>query len=129
MSKMPTRERKTTVHPTSYTDPFAAWIEARTQQEPNSLPKKPIEQNLPRAMPSLYRSTRMHTPPVGGNGSMPRVRHGATGHLQEEVVVKGARHTPASLNENEMGHANLIKGQSIRIGGHYTGNYSQSKHF
>ena len=141
-SEISTRERKTTVHLTSAArtrpkSPAAPTREhkmtthlvTRTQQEPNSLLKKPIEQNLPRAMPSLYRSTRMHTPPVGGNGSMPRVRHGATGHLQEEVVVKGARHTPASPNENEMGHANLIKGQSIRIGGHYTGNNSQSKHF
>ena len=80
----PTRENKTTTH-----------LTACMQQEPNSLLKKPFEQNVPRAMPSLYRLTRIHTSPMGGDGSMPRARHGATGHLQEEVVVKGARHTPA----------------------------------
>ena len=32
---------------------------------------------------------------------MPRDGHGAAGYLQEEVVVKGAKHTLASPNENK----------------------------
>ena len=58
---------------------------------------------------------------------MPRVKHGATGHLQEEVVVRGTRHTPASPNGAR--HANLVKGQSISIEGQYAGNYPRSMYF
>ena len=137
MSEMPSRERKTTVHLTSAarTRPKSpstptrerkttSHFEVCTHQRSNSLLKKPTEQNLPEATPPLY---RLHSPPIGGDGSMPRVRHRATGHLQEEVMVKGARHTPASPKGAR--HANLVKGQSISIEGQYAGNYPQSMHF
>ena len=115
----PTRERKTTTH-----------LITRTQQEPNSLLMKPIEQNLQRAMPSPYQSTKMHTSPAGEDGSMPRGGHGTAGYLQEEVVIKGAKHTPASPDENEMKQANYFaKGQMISIRDHYTDRCSQPKHF
>ena len=90
MSKMPTKERKTTVHLTSAArtrpkSPSAptgerkttSHLVARTRPKSNSILKEPIEQNLPRATPSLFRLTRTHTPPMGGDGPMPRVRHGA----------------------------------------------------
>ena len=114
----PTREQKTTTHTIT-----------RTQQEPNSLLMKPIEQNLQRAMPSPYRSTKIHTSPAGEDGSMPYDGHGAAGHLQEEVVVKGARHTPASPNENRTKRANFEKGHLISIKGRYANDHSQSMHF
>ena len=137
---MPTRERKATVHLTSAArtrpkSPSAPTGErkttsqfvARTRLQSNLIPKEPIEQSLPKATPPLFRLTRTHTPPMGGDGPMPRVRHGATGHLQEEVVVKGATHAPAS--PNEAWHASLARGQSISIEGHRAGNYPQSMHF
>ena len=111
--KSPSRERKTTSH-----------FEIYTHQRSNSLLKKPTERNLPEATPPLY---RLHSPPIGGDGSMPRVRHRATGHLQEEVMVRGTRHTPASPRGAR--HANLVKGQSISIEGQHAGNYPQSMHF
>ena len=141
-SKMSTGERKTIIHltsaartrpkpPTTHTreQKTTTHLITRTQQEPNSLLMKPIEQNLQRATPSSYRSTKMHTSPAGEDGSMPYDRHGATGYLQEEVAVKGARHTPASPNENETEQANLVRGQLISIRGRYANDYSQSKHF
>ena len=112
------RERKTTTHLTT-----------RTQQEPNSLLMRPIEQNLQRTRPLPYRSTKMYNSPAGDDGCIPGGGHGAAGHLQEEVVVKGARHTPASPNENRTKQANFEKGHLISIKGRYANNHSQSMHF
>ena len=141
-SKMSTGERKTIIHLTSAarTRPkpptthireqkTTTHLITRTQQEPNSLLMKPIEQNLQRTMPPLYRPTKMHNSPAGEDGSMPYDGHGAAGHLQEEVVVKGARHTPASPNENRIKQANFAKGHLISIRGRYADDHSQSGHF
>merc|ERR1739842_6279 len=77
-SKMSTGERKTIIHltsaartrpkpPTTHTreQKTTTHLITRTQQEPNSLLMKPIKQNLQRAMPPPYRSTKMHTSPAG----------------------------------------------------------------
>ena len=61
---------------------------------------------------------------MNGDGSMPRARHGATGNLPEEVVVRGMRHAPAS--PNGAWHANLVKSQSISIESQYEDNFPQS---